>query len=109
MSLSASDLWNAWRSSREIREPAEGLITKPEGKWSFDDEALCGILHSEPERALATIFAVIQLTDDKRVLGHLTAGPLEDFLSAHGKAYLVVFHTLALEHRRLRERLDGVW
>jgi hypothetical protein len=109
MSLSASELWSAWRSSSEIRELAEGLITKPEGEWSRDDEALYAILHSEPDRALAVILAAMQLTDDPRVLGGLGAGPLEDFLGVHGKAYVDVLRTLALEHRRLREVLDGVW
>jgi hypothetical protein len=66
-------------------------------------------LHGEPDHALSIIFAAMQLTDDQRVLGRLAAGPLEDFLGVHGKAYLEIFHTLALEHRRLREVLDGVW
>jgi hypothetical protein len=109
MSSLANELWNAWRSSAEIRELAEGLITKPESDWSSDDEALCAILHTEPDRALSAIFASMQLTDDKRVLGRLAAGLLENFLGVHGKAYLDVFHELALEHRRLREVLDGVW
>ena len=109
MSLPASELWNAWRSSAELQELAEGWITKPERQWSPDDDALYALLHSEPDRALSTMFAVMQLTDDEQVLGGLAAGPVEDFLGVHGRAYLQVFHTLALEHRRLREVLDGVW
>jgi hypothetical protein len=109
MGLPANELWNAWRGSAEIRELAEGLITKPAGEWSSDDEALYGILHREPDRALSVIFAAMQLTDDKQVLGGLGAGPLEDFLGVHGRAYLEIFHVLALEHRRLREVLDDVW
>jgi len=109
MNLPPNELWNAWRGSPEIRQLAEDLITKPRGEWSSDDDALYGILHSEPDRALSVIFAAIQLTGDQRVLGGLASGPLEDFLGIHGKAYLEVFHVLALEHRRLREALDGVW
>ena len=109
MNLSATELWDAWRGSAEIRETAEGWLTKPAGTWSSDDESLYGILHQEPDRALATIFAVMQLTDDPQILGRLVAGPLEDFLGVHGEAYLDVMHTLALQHRRLREVLDGVW
>ena len=109
MSLPANDLWNAWRASTEIRELAEGLITKPEGESSSHDEALYAILHTEPDRALAVVFAAMQLTDDKRVHGALAAGPVEDFLGVHGRAYLEIFHTLALEHRRLREVLNDVW
>jgi len=51
----------------------------------------------------------MQLTDDQRVLGSLAAGPLEDFLGVHGETYLPVIQTLALQHQRLREVLDGVW
>ena len=109
MSLTAIDLWTAWRGSAEFRGLAEALITKPEGQWSSDDDALYSILHSEPDRALSVIFAAMQLTGDQRALGGLAAGPLEDFLGVHGRAYLEVFHALALEHRRLREVLDGVW
>ena len=109
MSLSANELWNAWRNSAELQQLAEGWITKPEREWSSDDDALYGILHREPDHALSVIFAIAQMTDDQKVLGGLAAGPLEDFLGVHGEAYLEVFHRLALEHRRLRDVLDGVW
>ena len=109
MSLSAPQLWNVWRDSGEVRELAEGWLTKQRGDWTEDDERLYSILHTEPDRALSVIFAVMQLTDDEQILGGLAAGPLEDFLGVHGEAYLDIFHALALEHRRLREVLDGVW
>ena len=108
MNAAANELWSAWRSSPDIRELAEACSTKPESEWSTDDE-LYAILHREPERALSVMFGVMQLTDDQEVLGRLAAGPLEDFLGIHGRQCLEVFHALALEHRRLREVLDGVW
>ena len=58
---------------------------------------------------LATIFAIMQLTDEKKIHGSLGSGPFEDFLGKHGEVYLDVIHSLALEHRRLREVLDNVW
>jgi len=109
MSLSPLELWNAWRNSSEIRELAEGWLTKPDREWSSDADAFYGLLHDEPDKALSAIFCAMQLTDDQRVLGGLAAGPLEDFLGVHGEEYVDAFHTLALEHRRLREVLDGVW
>src|SRR5206468_1406235 len=109
VSLTATDLWNAWPDSSEIRELAEGWITKPQRDWSSDDDALYGLLHREPDRALAIMLAVMQLTDDERVLGGLAAGPFEDFLGVHGEAYLDAIHALALQHRQLRQVLDGVW
>jgi len=109
MNPAPNELWNACRNSSDVREMAEGWITKPQGEWSSDDDALYAILHREPDRALSVMFAVMQLTDDQKVLGRLAAGPLEDFLGIHGRQYLTVFHALAIEHRPLREVLDGVW
>jgi hypothetical protein len=115
MSSSATKLWNAWQESAEIRELAEAWITKPVGEWTDDDEQLYALFGdspdpalADPDRALATIFAIMQLTDDPKIHGSLAAGPFEDFLGNHGDAYLEVIHTLALEHRRLREVLSGV-
>jgi hypothetical protein len=116
MNSSAAELWNAWRESAEIRELAEAWITKPTGQWTDDDERLHELFGDAPDRslaapdcALATIFAIMQLTDDPNIHGGLAAGPFEDFLGKHGEAYLDAIHTLALEHRRLREVLEGVW
>jgi hypothetical protein len=109
MSSTPTELWNAWRTAPDIQQTAEAWITKRAGDWTDDDERLYGLLHAEPDRALATIFAAMQLTDDQRVLGGLAAGPFEDFLGVHGEAYLDTIHALALDHRRLREVLDGVW
>jgi len=109
MKTRATELWNAWRTSSDIREMAESWITKQLGVWTKDDEQLYGILHTEPDQALSVIFAAMQLSDDKQIHGSIAAGPLEDFLGIHGETYLDVFHTLALQHQRLREVLDGVW
>ena len=62
-----------------------------------------------PDCALATIFAIMQLTDDPQIHGSLAAGPFEDFLGTHGEKYVDTIHTLALREQRLREVLDGVW
>ena len=107
--MSPTELWNTWRTSPQVREAAEAWITKREGNWTEDHEKLAGLIHSNPDSALATIFAVMQMTDDDKLLGSLAAGPLEDFLGVHGEAYIDAVHALALEHRRLREVLDGVW
>ena len=84
-------------------------MTKQAGDWTEDDEQLSRILHSDPDSALAAILGMMQTTDDPKIHGAIAAGPLEDFLGIHGERYLDVFHSLALEHARLREVLDGVW
>ena len=116
MSSSATELWNAWRESGEIRELAEAWITSPEREWSDDKERLYALFGDSPDptvtdldRALATIFAIMQITDESKIHQSLAAGPFEDFLGKHGEVYLDTIHTLALEHRRLRIVLDGVW
>ncbi len=116
MSSSAAELWNDWRESAKIRELAEAWITKPEGQWTGDDDRLHELFGdapdrslADPDRALATIFAIMQLTDDPKIHGRLAAGPFERFLGLHGEGYLDIIHTLALEQRRFREVLDGVW
>src|ERR1043165_1186615 len=107
--MTSTELWNAWRSSPEVRQTAEAWITKREGHWTEDHEKLATLTHSDPDHALATIFAIMQMTDDDKLLGSLAAGPFEDFLGVNGEAYIDAIHPLALEHRRLREVLDGVW
>lgn len=116
MNANATELWNAWRESTEIRELAEAWITKPSGQWTEDDERLRELFGdapdskvADPDRALAVIFAIMQLTDDQAIHAGLGAGPFEDFLGRHAETYLDIIHSLALEHRRLREVLDGVW
>lgn len=106
--MTASELWNAWRVSSEIRELAEGWLTKQQG-WTEDDVNLYRLLHAEPDGGLSVLFAAMQLTDDEQLLNLLAAGPVEDFLGRHGEVYLDRIHSLALEHRRLREVLDGFW
>jgi hypothetical protein len=102
-------LWNAWRENPTVQQMAEAYITKPPADWTVDDEQFYQLLHSQPDEALATILAVMQLTNDQTVLASLAAGPLEDFLGRHGEVYLDTIHALALEHRRLREVLNHVW
>jgi hypothetical protein len=115
VSASAQTLWNAWQESAEVRELAEGWITKPQGQWTDDDERLYACFEKlpgrvlDPEFGLATIFAIMQMTDDRWTLCNLAAGPLEDFLGTHGEAYIDTIHTLALMHPRLGEVLKGVW
>ncbi|MDR3460658.1 MAG: hypothetical protein P4N60_24780 [Verrucomicrobiae bacterium] len=109
MDSKAANLWSAWHSSPEIRDFAQAWIAKPADGWAEADEQLSGWIHQDPDRALSAMFAIMQLTDDKKILGGLAAGRLEDFLGVQGESYLDIFHSLALQHQKLREVLDGVW
>jgi hypothetical protein len=103
------NLWHAWRSSAEIRELAESWLTRNANDWTDDDARLLDLFYDDPELALSVLFAIMQLTDDAQTLGQLGAGRMEDFLGIHGQTYIDTIHTLALQHRRLREVLDHVW
>ena len=109
MKLKPAELWDAWQTSAEIREVAEGWITKQQNDWTEDDKRLYSTLKSSPDQMLATIFAIMQMTDDETVLANLAAGPLEDFLGRHGEMCLEAIEALAKAHKRLREVLNGVW
>jgi hypothetical protein len=101
--------WDAWRTSDEIKELAEAWIAKSESGWTDEDDRLSDLFADSPDKALATIFAIMQLTDKAKTLGGLGAGHFENFLGIHAEKYLGVLHSLGLQHRRLREVLDNVW
>jgi hypothetical protein len=109
MNSSPSELWNLWHLSEKVRELAEAWMATPDLEWTDEVERLYGLFHSDPETALATMFCIMQISDDKQLLGKLAAGPLEDFLGVQGEAYIDMIHSLALQHRRLRQVLGGVW
>lgn len=109
MNAQASNPWNRWRNSTGIHDLAVAWITKPLNDWPEEDERLTNLFRDCPDDGLATIFAIMQLTDDAKILGSLGAGRLEDFLGVHGEKYLEIFHALALEHKELRQTLDSVW
>lgn len=109
MNSKASNLWDVWHSDSELEQFAKSWITKPDGSWSEEDQQLSGWTHNNPDRAAAVMFTIMQITDDEKILAGLGAGPLEDFLGVQGEAYLDIFHSLALEHKRLREVLNYVW
>lgn len=108
MNEQASSLWNAWNASPEIRQLAEAWIKKPAKKWTNEDTQLATLFRAAPDKALSTIFAIMQLTDDATILGALGAGRFEEFLGVRGEAYIDTIHSVALEHKRLREVLDHV-
>ena len=109
MNAQASNLWNGWRNSTEIHDLAVAWIAKPLNDWTEEDERLTRLFRDSPDEGLATIFAIMQLTDDTKILGSLGAGRFEDFLGLHGEKYLDVIHAIALEQKELRTVLDSVW
>lgn len=107
--LTASEYWNWQNRWSELAQFAEDWVTTPRPDWSPADDLIHGWLDSDPDRCLAAICAVAQLTDEPEIVAFLAAGPLEDFLGRHREAYMPVIKMLALEHQRFLEVLAGVW
>jgi hypothetical protein len=55
------------------------------------------------------ICAIAQVTDEPEILARLAAGPLEDFLGAHGNSYFDTIRDLAHTYPRFHHVLSGVW
>ena len=103
------DYWNAHGSDPEIRELAEDWATKPLLDWTDSDNRLRCWTHDEPDRALAAICAVMQITDYPERLSLLAAGPLEELLCIQGERFLEPIRILAHEHDSFRNLVAGVW
>lgn len=103
------DHWSAFRSFPEIYELAEYWATTPRPDWTDCDDRLYRWLRNEPDKGLATICAIAQITEDPETLSSLAAGPLEDFLCIHGEQVLLPICNLAREHDLFRDLLGGVW
>ena len=105
----ALDYWNAYQSDPELRELAEDWATHPTPDWTAADDRLLDWMHSNPDRALATICAIAQISDDPQRLGLLAAGPLENLLCIQGERVLEPIRILAHQHNSFRDLVAGVW
>lgn len=100
--------WDRWKLDPAVMAAAE--------KWQATnstectpDETLYRLFHDDPEKAFAIVLALIQMIQDDKTFYSFAAGPLEDFLSINGEAFIERIHALALQHRRIRVALGGVW
>jgi len=80
----ALDYWNSYHTDLELRELAEDWATQPKPDWTAADDRLLDWMHSNPDRALAAICAIAQISDDSQRLASLAAGPLENLLCIQG-------------------------
>ncbi len=85
-------------SSRREREPYD---------WAAD--RLDALASDRPGEALAVIWAILERSDDERVLANLAAGPLEDLLVRHGPEVIVAVEARARVDARARKLLGAVW
>lgn len=105
----ALDHWNTYHADAELRALAEDWATQPRPDWTVTDDRLRVWIRDNPDRALAAICAISQITDDSMTLGSLAAGPLEELLCTHGENILEPIRALAHEHDSFRDLVAGVW
>jgi hypothetical protein len=93
--------WADWVSSPNKDESLAGeLIAWGEFNWAVNDH---------PELAWQAILAAIAQPRMKPHLGTLAAGPLEDLLSLHGKAFIERVEAEATASPEFARLLGGVW
>ena len=72
-------------------------------------EAMWDIVDRDPEGAWSILLELIRRADGDRALAYIAAGPLENFLVAHGELYLPRVETEARCNAKFRRALVGVW
>ena len=107
--LTASEYWNWQNRWPDLAQFAEDWATTPRPDWSSADDLIYGWLDSDPDRGLAAICAVAQLTDQPEIIASLAAGPLEDFLGRHGETHIEVIKELSRTQPSFFPVLTGVW
>ena len=86
-----------------------------EGDSGADDErfwaveAMWDIVEKDPDGAWSILLELIRRADGDRALAYIAAGPLENFLVAHGERYLPQVETEAGRNAKFRRALVGVW
>lgn len=109
-------------NEQELDELAKRWVTLL-GNQSLDDEpidlnddAMAAFLEvfdlmqeGEPRDAWAFVLKAFETADSTVCLVHLSAGPLEDFLSRHGREYIAEVEALATKSRKFERLVSGVW
>jgi len=72
-------------------------------------EKLNDLIHERPSQAFNLVEQIISKTEDKRVLGSMGAGPLEDLLVSHGEQFVDKVLDNARQDEKWRFVLGCVW
>lgn len=98
MNAADAALIEEWLSEWASEDPIYGPATR----------FLEGLIDSQPERAWTFIQTLVDQGSDVS-LNWIAAGPLEDFLCAHGSVFIDRVERRALESDRFKKCLRGVW
>ena len=72
-------------------------------------EAMWDLVEREPDRAWRLLLEMIHRADGDYALASIAAGPLENFIVAHGSRYLDRLEAEAVANPKFRRALVGVW
>ena len=75
--------------------------------WAVD--AVNETCQRKPKQAWPLIQGLLRLATTEGLIQDLGAGPLEDFIRAHGEQYIDKIEALAVRRRRFRKALRVVW
>lgn len=114
--FATADLFPPGRMRPEIEALAESEVDElvacwlehHDTFWAWDEvQQIVG--DPDAEKAWELILALIAESPSDEVLGAIAAGPLEDFLSCRGEAFVTRAAERAEEDPRFRACLRGVW
>lgn len=75
--------------------------------WAYD--CLLALVDEEPDTALAVLGSLVEQAESDERLQEVGAGPLEDFVRAHGDKFVDRLETCARLDGRWRTALRSVW
>jgi len=92
---------------KSLSEVADAWLVSYRHQWAIEERA--GRCYRKPGTAWWFIKYLIQRADTEELLGHIGAGPLEDFVRAYAPEYIDRIESLARRNERFRRALQGVW
>ena len=75
--------------------------------WAF--AAVADICQQKPKQAWPLIQVLLRVAKTKELIQDLGAGPLEEFIRAHGEQFIERIEDLAAQSDRFRKALRRVW
>ena len=94
------------RNEPSFEQVADAYLSYAENLWSA--EHLMNLIQTKPDEAWQIITRVIESASENTI-SIAAAGPLEEFVVAHGEDYLEVISAYARTSLKMRLALGGVW
>jgi len=104
----SKDSFENWVDAYISIESTENHVSENHsGFWAV--EKFMNDVHSEPENCWEAILEILKRKPSDRVIGLLSAGPLEDLIEYHGGKFIDRIELEARRNPDFRHLLGGVW